>query len=101
MPQGATVEIFDLDGIPGFNQDDEKNPLAKIIEFKSRIREADAILFVTPEYNYSIPGVLKERHRLGVASLRRQRLEWQTVGDHGRIHGRDSDGPGGSTICEK
>ena len=59
VPDGATVEIFDLDGIPGFNQDDEKNPPAKIVEFKRRIREADAILFVTPEYNYSIPGVLK------------------------------------------
>jgi chromate reductase len=59
VPEGATVDIFDLDGIPGFNQDDEKNPPAKIVEFKSRIREADAILFVTPEYNYSIPGVLK------------------------------------------
>ena len=31
----------------------------KIVELKKRIREADAILFVTPEYNYSIPGVLK------------------------------------------
>ena len=31
----------------------------KIVEFKKRIREADAILFVTPEYNYSIPGGLK------------------------------------------
>ena len=59
VPDGATVEIFDLEGIPGFNQDDEKNPPAKIAEFKARIREADAILFVTPEYNYSIPGVLK------------------------------------------
>lgn len=58
-PEGATLEIFELDGIPGFNQDDEGNPSEKVIEFKRRIREADAILFVTPEYNYSIPGVLK------------------------------------------
>ena len=59
VPEGATIEIFELDGIPGFNQDDEQNPPAKIVEFKGRIREADAILFVTPEYNYSVPGVLK------------------------------------------
>ncbi len=59
VPDGATLETFELNDIPGFNQDDEKNPPAKVAEFKKRIREADAILFVTPEYNYSIPGVLK------------------------------------------
>ena len=57
--EGATVEIFELDGIPGFSEDNEKNPPEKIVELKRRIREADAVLFVTPEYNYSIPGVLK------------------------------------------
>ncbi len=58
-PEGATVEVFDLDGIPPFSEDDEPNPPARVVEFKRRIREADAVLFVTPEYNYSIPGVLK------------------------------------------
>jgi chromate reductase, NAD(P)H dehydrogenase (quinone) len=58
-PDGASIETFELDDIPGFNQDDEQNPPAKIVELKKRIREADAVLFVTPEYNYSIPGVLK------------------------------------------
>lgn len=59
VPEGVSIEIFDLDGIPGFNQDEEQNPPPKIVEFKKKIREADAILFVTPEYNYSVPGVLK------------------------------------------
>jgi len=59
LPEGATLDIFELDGIPGFNQDEEQNPPAKIVELKKRIRAADALLFVTPEYNYSIPGVLK------------------------------------------
>ena len=58
-PEGATVEIFELDGIPGFNEDDERNPPEKVVELKRCIRESDAVLFVTPEYNYSIPGVLK------------------------------------------
>ena len=58
-PEGATIEIFELDGIPGFNQDEEQNPPEKVAELKRKIREADAILFVTPEYNYSVPGVLK------------------------------------------
>ena len=58
-PEGATVEIVELDGIPGFSEDDEQNPPDKVTELKRRIREADAVLFVTPEYNYSLPGVLK------------------------------------------
>jgi chromate reductase len=58
-PESAKIEIFELDGIPPFNQDEEANPPGKVTLFKSRIRAADAILFVTPEYNYSIPGVLK------------------------------------------
>jgi chromate reductase len=53
------MEIFDLEGIPAFNQDLEQNPPPKVKEFKAKIRAADAILIVTPEYNYSIPGVLK------------------------------------------
>ena len=58
-PEGATIDVFELDGIPGFNQDEEQNPPEKVADLKRRIREADAILFVTPEYNYSVPGVLK------------------------------------------
>jgi chromate reductase len=59
LPEDAVLDIFELDGIPGFNQDEEKNPPEKVKELKRRVREADAILFATPEYNYSIPGVLK------------------------------------------
>ena len=59
VPEGATIDVFELDGIPGFSQDEEQNPPAKVVELKRLVREADAILFVTPEYNYSVPGVLK------------------------------------------
>ena len=59
VPDGATLETVDLNGIPPFNQDDDQSPPQSVVEFKRRIREADAILIVTPEYNYSIPGVLK------------------------------------------
>lgn len=58
-PPDATLDIFEMDGIPGFNQDDGQNPPVKVVELKRRIREADAVLIVTPEYNYSVPGVLK------------------------------------------
>ena len=58
-PEGARVEACELDGIPGFNQDDEANPPEAVKELKKRLRAADAVLFVTPEYNYGLPGVLK------------------------------------------
>jgi chromate reductase len=59
VPEGAAIDAFELDGIPLFNQDEDQNPPSTVLELKRRIREADAILFVTPEYNYSVPGVLK------------------------------------------
>jgi len=58
-PAGVKVEVFDLDEIPPFNQDFENRPPDRVKEFKAKIRAADAILIVTPEYNYSISGVLK------------------------------------------
>ena len=59
VPPDAKLEVFDLEGIPPFNQDMENQPPEKVKEFKGKIRVADAILIATPEYNYSIPGVLK------------------------------------------
>lgn len=59
VPKDAKLEVFDLDGLPLFNQDLEGQPNVKVQEFKGKIRTADAILIATPEYNYSIPGVLK------------------------------------------
>src|SRR5215218_3240696 len=58
-PESVRIDIFEIDGLPGFSEDDEATPPAKVTELKQRIRSADAILFVTPEYNYSVPGVLK------------------------------------------
>lgn len=59
VPSGAKLEIFDLGGIPLFNQDMENHLTEKIKEFKAAIRAADALLIATPEYNYSMSGVLK------------------------------------------
>ncbi len=58
-PEGVDLEIFDLEGIPPFNQDLEGEPPERVRVFKEKIRAADAILIATPEYNYSMPGVLK------------------------------------------
>jgi len=59
VPEGMDLETFDLEGIPPFNEDLEKDPPPRVKEFKAAIRRADAILIATPEYNYSMPGVLK------------------------------------------
>lgn len=59
VPEEVALEVFDLEGIPPFNQDLEKEPHEKVREFKTKIKAADGILIVTPEYNYSVPGVLK------------------------------------------
>jgi chromate reductase len=59
VPNDAQFEVFELDGIPPFNQDLEASPPDKVKEFKRKIKAADALLIVTPEYNYSVPGVLK------------------------------------------
>jgi chromate reductase len=59
LPENVELEIFDLDGIPLYNQDLEGKPVERVREFKAKIKAADAVLIATPEYNYSIPGVLK------------------------------------------
>lgn len=58
-PDGVRIEIFEIGDIPPFNQDEEQQPAESVKELKRKVRAADAILFVTPEYNYSVPGVLK------------------------------------------
>lgn len=50
---------FDIAKLPFFTKDMEKDPPDIVVEFKDQVRLADAILFITPEYNRSIPGVLK------------------------------------------
>jgi len=59
LPRDTRLEIFDLEGIPPFDQDLEAQMPEKVKEFKAKIRAADALLIATPEHNYSIPGVLK------------------------------------------
>ena len=53
------IDVFDLTGIPLFNQDLEREPPPAVIAFKAAIASADGVLIATPEYNFSVPGVLK------------------------------------------
>ena len=59
VPDNAVLNLVELHDIPVFNQDNEMTLPAAVLEFKQKILEADAILFATPEYNFSIPGGLK------------------------------------------
>lgn len=53
------MEVADIGRLPHYNEDDEKAPSAEIINFKAMISGADAVLISTPEFNWSLPGVLK------------------------------------------
>jgi len=59
VPEGVVLETFDVSRFPLFNEDLLAEMPADIRDFKQRVRQVDAILFATPEYNYSISAVLK------------------------------------------
>lgn len=60
LPGGVTFETFDLSPIPFYNADVEAEGAPDaVLRFKERIAAADALLIASPEYNYSVTGVLK------------------------------------------
>src|SRR3979411_734182 len=58
-PPSLKLEIVEIGQVPHYNQDFDADPPQEAKDFKGRIQQADAVLFVTPEYNRSMPGVLK------------------------------------------
>lgn len=58
-PPGLKLEIVEIRDLSLYDQDLDASPPAQWVALKERIRRADAVLFVTPEYNRSVPGVLK------------------------------------------
>ncbi|MGH6876087.1 MAG: NADPH-dependent FMN reductase, partial [Rhizomicrobium sp.] len=59
-PEGMSFQSFDIGTRPLYNEDVRAQGFPPPVrDLRERIGAADAILFVTPEYNYSIPGVLK------------------------------------------
>lgn len=77
MPAGASLEIIDLAPIPFFNEDLEAQGVPQVVmEFKEKIALADALLIATPEYNYSIPPVLKNA------------LDWASRGTDSPLSGK-------------
>lgn len=64
-PAELKLEVVEIGHLPHYNQDTDENPPAAYTEFRERINAADAVLFVTPEYNRSVPGVLKNALDIG------------------------------------
>ena len=64
-PPEMHLEILEIRQLPLYNQDDDDAPPAQCVAFREKIRAADAVLFVTPEYNRSVPGVLKNALDVG------------------------------------
>jgi chromate reductase len=58
-PSEFTFKQVDISDLPLYNQDDDGSPAGSVTRLKSEIQSAQGLLFVTPEYNRSIPGVLK------------------------------------------
>lgn len=59
VPDNIQFEIVEIECLPFFNQDIEANPPNEVIKYRDAIKNADAIIFATPEHNYSISAVLK------------------------------------------
>ncbi|MBN9426536.1 MAG: NAD(P)H-dependent oxidoreductase [Burkholderiales bacterium] len=64
-PPALKLAIVEIGDLPLFNQDHEADPTPPVREFKQKIAAADAVLFITPEYNRSVPGVLKNALDVG------------------------------------
>ena len=86
-PADVTVTYADIAGLPLFNEDlnAERGLPAAVEDLKRAIRAADAVLVVTPEYNYSVPGVLKNA------------IDWASHGSNHPFKGKPMAVMGAST----
>ena len=65
-PPSLDLQIVEIGELPHYNQDlDPDHPPAAWVDFRQRVRAADGVLFLTPEYNRSVPGVLKNAIDVG------------------------------------
>lgn len=58
-PDSFSFSLLEIGNLPLYNQDDDANPAASVQRLKADIKAAHGLLFVSPEYNRSMPGVLK------------------------------------------
>lgn len=90
-PPSLSFEIIEISQLTLFNQDEEASPPASWVEFKKQIQAVDGVLFVTPEYNRSIPGALK--NALDIASRPYGQSAWD--GKPGAVVSLSVGAPGG------
>lgn len=64
-PASLKCEVVEIGQLPLFNQDFEADPPPVVRDFKARLESMSSVLFVTPEYNRSVPGVLKNALDIG------------------------------------
>ena len=91
FPASCTTEMIEVDNLPLYREEYDDNPPAEYTAFRSKIKSCDAILFVTPEYNRSIPGVLK--NAIDIASRPYGQSVW--AGKPAAIISQSIDGLGG------
>ncbi len=68
-PESLKLEILEIGQLPMYNQDLEENPPREWVEFRQHLKDSDGVIFITPEYNRSIPGALKNAIDVGSRPL--------------------------------
>lgn len=76
LPAHVSLTIADLESLPHYNNDLENNPPEPVLKLIEQARAADGLIITTPEYNYSIPGMLKN----GLDWVSRQFSGWPLRG---------------------
>lgn len=98
-PAGLTIDAFDLADVPLYNGDVEAaGDPAGVTAFKNAIRAADAVLFVTPEYNHGVPGVMKNAVDWASRPARDAALNGKPVGIIGASPGQVGTARGQSQL---
>ena len=88
-PDGVTIETTEIGDIPLYNADqDTDTPPEPVRRFRDQIREADGLLIATPEYNYSIPGGLKNAIDWASRPATNSALKHKPIGIMGTAGGR-------------
>lgn len=88
-PANLKLNIVEIGDLPLYNEDiDGASPPAAYSTFRQQVSSSDAVLFVTPEYNRSVPAPLKNAIDVG-SPLWQKCLERQAGGDHQRVAGCD------------